>query len=240
MNIEKLHLIKRHAEWLGSPKRVLKQILSSIWSYVSLPFVKYSKNAVFDFFYSFYRGKPDPLVFDGKDRRYFDRIEDLFDVNTLKDQSVLDLGCGDGSFYFWLKHKQIQVKKYIGIDFAHEETTLDEYAYICNKDITTIETKEYIVSLIISVNIFCYLDNSSIDLLLRSKTGISKLIIIDPFPGIFWDAQFDGIKLFYRSPRKLIKILNSYGWVVQGISIDYGIKIKDFFLFPLSYCVSAI
>ena len=73
---------KRVANWLGSPARVLRQLIVSCWSHLSFPFSKFYDNATKLYFVNLYAGKPDPLIFDGKDSRYFEQIEMVYDVRN--------------------------------------------------------------------------------------------------------------------------------------------------------------
>jgi len=74
---------KRVANWLGSPVRVIQQLIVSCWSYLSFPFSKFHDNAAKIYFMNLYAGKPDPLIFDGKDSRYFEQIEMVYDIRNL-------------------------------------------------------------------------------------------------------------------------------------------------------------
>ena len=228
---------KRVANWLGTPSRVVKQLIVSIWSYLTYPISNFRQNATKLFFCNLYKGKADPLIFDGKNYRYFEQIDMVYDIKNLTQKSVLDLGCGNGSLLLWLTTKQISLKEYIGIDFAHIDSKLSNNAKIIQKDIADIQINETNANIIFAVNVLCYINDATLSSIFESTKERTELIIIEPIPSIFWDAHFDGIKLYYRNSHKLISLLASKGWHVKCTAIDFGFKFFDNYLFPLSYCL---
>jgi len=228
---------KRVANWLGSPTRVIRQLIVSCWSYLSLPISKFHNNAAQHYFTNLYKGKPDPLIFDGKDNRYFEQIEMVYDINNLAEKKVLDLGCGNGSLFFWLMAKKIVLQEYIGIDFAHPASNLGNNACITQRDIRDIQLNKTNANTVFAINVLCYMSDELIDSVFQPLKKNSELIIIEPVPSLFWDAHFEGVKLFYRDNHKLKKILESKGWQVKNAATDYGCKFKGAYFLPLSYCL---
>ncbi len=230
---------KRVANWLGQPRRVISQLLVSGWSHVTLPTAKYRNGSVYEYFFELYGGKPEILIFDGKDGRYLDQIKMLFSVNDFTDEDILDLGCGNASFYNWLKMQNVNPKSYIGIDFAHPGKALASNARIIQKNLASVDLDEYKASIITVVNVLVYLNTNIINSILKAKKQDTYLIVVDPIPGLFWDAYWGGVELFYRKPSRIIDMLKSEGWEIKGVSIDYGAKWMNNYLFPLSYCLVA-
>lgn len=228
---------KRVANWLGTPTRIINQLFVSCWSYLTFPIAKFHSSAAKDYFTNLYKSQPDPLIFDGKDTRYLEQVGIVYDTSSLVGETVLDLGCGNGSLYDWLSSKQIVLREYIGIDFAHFDKKLDANASILNKDVNNFQIDETNANVVFAVNVLCYLDDSPLSYIFQSEKKNIKLIIIEPTPGLFWDAHFDGVKLFYRNRQYLINILESNGWRLQNSSIDYWFKFLRMYFFPLSYCL---
>jgi SAM-dependent methyltransferase len=48
------------------------------------------------------------------------RFEQFIKIFNLQNKSILDVGCGYGDLYLWLKTNAIDLKSYIGIDFIQE------------------------------------------------------------------------------------------------------------------------
>ena len=89
----------------------------------------------------------------------------------------------------------------------------------------------------IAINIFVYLSTKEIDSFLSKINRDTRLIVIEPTPGIFWDKHFEGVKLYYRKLNTLIEETNIEKSTLTSHSTDYGISIfNKFYLFPLSYC----
>jgi len=228
---------KRVANWLGSPVRVIQQLIVSCWSYLSFPFSKFHDNAAKIYFMNLYAGKPDPLIFDGKDSRYFEQIEMVYDIRNLAKKNVLDLGCGNGALFLWLENKRAFPKEYVGIDFAHPPSNFGDKAYSVQKDLRELQIGETNADVVIAVNVLCYLNNYTMDFMFEPTKSGTELIIVEPSPSVFWDAHFDGVELYYRNHLKLTEYLKSKGWQVKRESIDYGFKFIGKYFFSLSFCL---
>lgn len=231
---------KRVANWLGSPKRVIHQLIVSSYSYLTYPFAKFHENAAKEYFTQIYSVKDDPLLFDGKDEGYLQKIVSVMEIQKLTKKRVLDIGCGNGNLFQFLESKGARPLDYIGIDFAHPSVDLAE-----NANITKIAVREYEIksscnpTTIFIINTLCYLDDSVTKSILESTHGNFEIVIIEPIPSIFWDSHFDGVRLYYRNPNDVVKMLIKANWAIKAVSIDYGIRVLDKHLFPLSCCIYA-
>ena len=235
------YINKRTATWLGSKSRILRQLIVSLWSFITLPFMRPRLDATQLYFKKIYSGYNDDLLFDGKDYRYLHQIECVYNIDNLTARKVLDFGAGDGVLYRWLCSCNTIPKEYKGLDFANTNRNLGKNSSLINVNISEYEFEEDSLESTTSfmINVLCYINDKSFrNIIGASKTG-QEFVIIDPVPGIFWDAHFDGIKLFYRKPSKVFRVLGESGWEIHNISFDYGVKIFNKHLFPLSYCVYA-
>ena len=203
-------IIKEKAIWVGSPKRVVLQLLVSIKSYFTFPFSKLREEAVMEYFKEIYSGKEDPLLFDGKDFGYLIRIKKVHALNSLKDSNILDFGCGNGAVFRWLETEKIKPKSYTGFDFAHESKEIQNNVKIIQYDMSNDTFPEVLDKYLISrssnihiffVNTLCYLQSHSFMKLIRKFPTGSKMILIEPVPGIFWDVHFQGVKPIYRKEK---------------------------------------
>ena len=225
--------MKRKAKWLGTPIHVISQLLISITSYIFKPFTRREKNAVREYWSSIYSGDyRDNYIYDGKTKHYYDDITKIIPLISCANQrTIIDLCCGNGSFYYWCQENQIPIKNYYGIDFSITNTVLSENACLKNGNIL-----DYVAEkddIIIVSNGCCYLDDMDFCLLTSNISKCSDIIVIEPIPSVFWDAQFAHIHLYYRSSQKIINHFNSLGFHCKYVSTDYMIKIVNMFIFPL-------
>jgi len=239
---EGVKINKSKANWLPPRIKFIKQIFISIRALFTLPFFKEIPNGVQQFFKDNYKGKKDEFIFDGSsENSYYDQITKNITTEKLKNQIIVDLGCGNGSFYFWLKNNDIAIKQYCGIDFAYENSILSDKALIKN-----ISISDYFENPIFE-NVVCFLSNSLCyisetvfqSVLSKLKTN-DKIIIIEPYPHLFWDSHFNGIKPHYRKPKQVFKLLADNNLVIKFCSVDSVLKIKNFYISPISYCICAI
>lgn len=235
-----ISIIKRKANWLEFDRLMLRQYWVSMLSFTSLPFAKFEEDAAKKYFTKIYNGHFDPLLFDGKKGKYLEQIDLVLKLDEIKNKTILDIGCGNGIIYKWLSDKNTSIDNYIGFDFAHQDLTIGENARILNTDIINVDFSKYKESnLYFLVNSMCYLNDEKISHILRGVNKDDELIIVDPIPCLFWDAHFDGVKIFYRTPNKVIEMLLSFGFSVSQFSTDYQIKIKNKYFVKLSYCLKA-
>lgn len=231
---------KEQAKWIPKAKLFMKQIMVSIFSYLTLPLFKEKKNGIQEFFKKNYYVEPDGLVFDGTSSGYFSRVKYLSDTSILSQRTVLDLGCGQGTFYFWMCKNNIPVKQYIGIDFSIKTYKLNNNCkFICD-DI--INLRKYLLAEIHTVvmcNLLCYIDDNTFIKILSDMNSKDSVIIIDPAPNIFWDAHFDGVKPIYRTLENVCVLLKKQGFIIENIMSDYLFKIGTYYISELSYGVCA-
>ena len=151
----------RKATWLGPLNRVVKQFLVSILSHLTNPFCRIQKGALKKYFISIYtQSSFDDLLFDGKDGRYFDKIQDVYRLHDIKKSNLIDIGCGDATFYYWLKSIRSIPITYLGIDVAHPSQTINNSAKIVNLDVIdySLKNKSIQPSLLMMSNSICYMD----------------------------------------------------------------------------------
>ena len=234
-------MIKLKQNWMPKNTLLLKQLLVSTTSFITLPFFKPQPDGILKFFYSNYCEEPDGLIFDGTTSGYFSKIERVIDLKMLDKQVVFDIGCGDGTLLKWLRNKGVEFKKYIGVDFAYVPAIISEEAEFFLDDASNIDNhfEPYQTQTSFMTNSACYLDTSLLEQVLHNFRRRDKLIITEPSPNLFWDAHFNGVKPIYRKISEIEKILLFCGFEVLDKVQDYGIKIGSKFYFPLSYCLYA-
>ena len=140
-------------------------------------------------------------------------------------------------FHFLTQFSLITFNNYIGIDFAlQEEIQLAPNAKLIKEDIGNYNFRSSGKSLIVLCNVACYLSDDLIKIL---ATNASKsdcdILILDPVPGLFWDATFDKVKLHYRSSKKMNKLISPFSYKNTLVVIDYLWNIGKWYLTPLSY-----
>lgn len=227
--------IKLKATWTGGKKKVTKQYLVSLKSYLLYPFSRKEKTASQKFFRQIYdKTKIDNLIFDGKDNSYFDKVASLVDSGDY--DVIYDCGCGEASFNNYLNKLNIKFKKYIGVDFAVEPKIISENAEVLNDDIVSHNYALEGKTLFVFSNVLCYLSKEDVISLLNKISHPNvDILIIDPIPSLFWDATFDKVKLHYRSIKKVNKLMSEFGFNNSLIVKDYLWRIGKLYLRSLSY-----
>ena len=235
-------VFKVKAIWTPDLKRFIKQIVVSVISYFTLPFFRGKDNGVLLFFERTYNNNIDELIFDGGTGGYYEKIELSKTKNLLIGANVIDLGCGNNSFYYWLQKKHIPFNLYKGLDFAVNSKSAKERFEIIKDNI--LNFADYLLSeknFILLCNVVCYLSDEEVSFILRRVPTDAIVTIIDPSPGLFWDAHFEGVKPEYRSIGMIERILQSHKYSIISKVQDYLMAIgKKHFLFPLSYCICAV
>lgn len=202
----------------------------------------YSQEAIRDFFRKHRAAEPDPFVFDGALDGYCQQIIPILPASIAN--QYLDLGCGDARLYEFLTKRSIPFHKYIGVDFA-----LDSELMCSRPDFQLVDAKmqdRALVDLLASdthlifINSICYQERlDEIPVLSQAaKCCGNSLIILEPFPGLFWDRHFSGIKPNYRNPCELKMEMISMGWRPQKEAIFYLLKIGSKWIWPLTYGLS--
>jgi SAM-dependent methyltransferase len=241
-NYKGMNIIKSKAQWLPPRKKFFTQIFISIRELFTLPFFKETPDGIKKFFTNNYQGKKDEFIFDGSSEKpYYNQITKNISIDKFENQTIIDLGCGNGSFYFWLKNNNIHVKKYYGVDFAYKNSVLSDNAVINNMSVCDYlenpvsENAVYVLS-----NSLCYTSETILQSILSKLKPNDKIIIIEPNPNLFWDSHFNGIKPHYRKSKQVSKSLENNGFTIKSCSIDYVLNVKNCYLNPISYCLYAI
>lgn len=220
-----MKVIEQHAWWLPRPWLFCKQIIVSLWSYITLPLFSEKENGIRDFFEKTYYIKSDGLIFDGNTNGYFDKARDLIG-KTYRDV-VFDLGCGGNEcLYWWLIKNAIEFRSYVGIDFSIREKKINKKARLINDDLRKYDEyrKSGETAMIVLSNSLCYLSDSKLSEVLKHFVPGDEILIIDPEPNLFWDAHFAGIKPVYRTHEEVIKKLEECGFEINALSVDYLLK----------------
>lgn len=235
--------IKSKANWI-SKRKFFSQIIISLKSYLVYPFVKKKPEATKKFFSKIYSGiKTDDYIFDSNNELYLEKSSQMFSLlaNLINNHIdiVYDCGCGYGSLLKKLNKTQITYDQYIGIDFAQEFIPINKKAQIIKADFCDFhfcdDSKK--VKLLVFSNTLCYVSNSQFEKLLeRIPNKNTFLLVIEPVPGLFWDATFDNVKLHYRSNKKMQSVFKSREFKCIKTNIDYLIQFGNRYFVPLSYC----
>ena len=230
-------MIKELAGWLPNRRLLYRQLCESLKSVITLPFYRPRENGIQTFFHDNYYVKKDGLVFDGTTSGYLSKISKAIDLKSLNDRTIIDLGCGKKTFYYWLVQNSVTPAKYIGIDFSINDES-EGISCVVNDDITSID--RYLSgekNIVVMSNSLCYMHDTKINTVLsKIRTG-DEVIILDPSPNFFWDAHFNGIKPIYRNVEKVLYHLENSGFTLLNIVQDYWMKLFRVYLFPLSYCI---
>ncbi len=226
---------RKVANWTGGKFHVFLQFIISLKSYLLYPFIKEKKNAIKNYWSSIYSNtKKDKFIFDGNITGYFDSLLDFIKfIPYIEIRPIVDLCSGHGTLYTWFKCHNISHGSYVGIDFSIPNTKLSENALLINKDI--INHIAQINDIVIIINGLCYLNNLQYKQVIDNICSSNDLIIIEPVPSIFWDAQFNNIILYYRSSKQIHIDLENRGYKCQYESIDYLFKIFGTYIFGLKY-----
>jgi hypothetical protein len=228
-------LNKYKANWKPTFRRRFAQYLASLKALITYPFFKRIDDGIKLFFEENYKVKQDPLIFDGHTDKYLEQISNVIDLSKLNDVDIIDLGCGIGSFIFWLEKNDINPRNYLGLDFAYDSKIFSDNKQIINQNFFDFEIPHNYYAILI--NVLCYLDDNQLDdIIAKTRKKNCKLIIIEPYPHFFWDKHFSGIKLCYRRTEILTDLLHNKGYKIQKVSIDYFNKLSKR---PISYCIFA-
>ncbi len=229
---------KQKANWLGNKKKILRQYFVSLWSYITYPFKRKRIVATQKYFSNIYNGKiQDDLIFDGNSGGYYDKIKAL-QLSKKKYSTIFDCGCGIGFLYRFLNDsKIITFDNYIGIDFAvQEDQELADNAKIIKSNICDYDFSNVNNGLIVLCNVICYLSNDELNTIIqKAQQSICDILVLDPLPGLFWDATFDKVKLHYRSFKKMNSLMATYNYTNTMVVKDYLWNIGKCYFTPLSY-----
>lgn len=239
--VKYLEIHKSKAQWLPPHNKYIRQILISLRALFTLPFFREIPNGTQLFFKNNYNIQKDEFIFDGSsENSYYNQITKNIPIEEFNNQRVIDLGCGNGSFYFWLKNQNISINQYIGIDFAYKNVELSEEASIQN--ISIYDFFRRIISgnaIYVLSNSLCYVSKNIFQFIQFKLKSNDKIVIIEPYPNIFWDSHFNGIKPYYRKCDQILYELIKNGFKINACSKDYHIKIYNIYMSPISYCIIA-
>lgn len=232
---------KLKSTWIPNKYLFFRQLRVSLFSYLTLPFFKRKENGVQLFFEKNYSKEKDDLIFDGNTTSYYDKLDSKEIRDLLSEANVIDLGCGSASFYKWLKNNHVTICSYIGLDFAVENKSINAACEIVNDNLLNFTNYLlYEKNVIVLCNVLCYLTDDVINAILYKCPVETVIIIIEPSPGVFWDAHFDGIKPKYRNVNSIERMLQKFGFQLLSTIQDYLVSInKQLYFFPLSYCICA-
>jgi hypothetical protein len=234
-------MVKEIARWLPRKPLLIKQLVVSAKSFLTLPFYKPQVNGVQFLFKNIYYVKPDALVFDGTTFGYYSKIKRVLDLSCLNGRTIIDLGCGKNALFHWLKEEGVSQFSYIGIDFAIDSTGISNEPCVVNDDI--IYVNRYLndsKNIIVMCNVLCYTNDENFNTVLHGLGANDAVLLIEPSPNLFWDAHFSGIKPIYRRIGETTQLLEKEGFEILSSVQDYYFNIADNYIFPLSYCLYAI
>ena len=236
---KKTAIKKIKANWVGDRKKLFRQLMVSLKSYVVNPFVKKHSDATQAYFSSIYsKQKVDDLIFDGDDASYLAKAALILEGKRY--DKIYDCGCGGGSFLSFATQSGIEFEEYVGIDFAISESKDTPQAKFIKGDILELDFSDTAKErLVVLSNVACYLSDEKLKALMsKAARKGTTLLIVDPVPGLFWDATFEGVKLFYRTPRRMSAIAEKAGYSIEQYAKDYLCECKNAYLFPLSYAAT--
>lgn len=242
MTVASRFMPDRHRATWVQPVPFLRQLCESIVNYFRGGRASLSRDVVKAFFDRHRGDQPDPLVFDGSRSGYYDQL--LLVMPQKPAVRYIDLGCGSGGLFAFLRARGILFEKYIGVDFSPTpgQPVSRPDSTIRN---ASIEQEELLKDLvpgthIIMINSVCYLESVFNLPILQAAAHCqdAALLVVEPYPGIFWDRQFEGIRPRYRHPDQLVREASTLGWVPSHFVIFYLIGIGPLFLWPLAYSLS--
>ncbi|WP_131664972.1 hypothetical protein [Tritonibacter mobilis] len=160
---------------------------------------------------------------------------------------LVEMGCGQGKITTLLDSTLGNVKRYIGIDLyisklqwqlSAQDTRIEFLEGCVEQKIDEVGRSGAGTSSFLSVNFLCYLD--SLDKFLTVNGGSiassgEDLLIIEPFPSIFWETWFDGIFIQLRSPSEMRRFFEDRGWKLCEVRKLYLFQIFGLNFWPVSY-----
>lgn len=176
----------------------------------------------------------DPKIMDGHETKYISQIKDLTGVDHTSCDQVVDLGCGDGAAYQYLKAQECLPDVYVGVDFAVQHRSLGERANIFHADAAEFLPANDKETSILCINSICYFNELNKIPAFRAP-GTNELVVIEPFPSTFWYRHFNGVVPSYRSPGSLADELQALGWTLEHQVTYYLLEFGSKYLGPLCY-----
>ena len=128
---------------------------------------------------------------------------------------VVDLGCGRAPIHALLREENVRMTSYLGIDAAIEDRVLGGHDRVIRGDVLSGRTRVHRCDTLIAVNLLCFCpDLGAIPLLSGSAR---TLLIVEPYPSLFWERHVCGIALTGRRPQALAEALGKHGWVADHL-----------------------
>lgn len=226
----------RVADW---PRLIpfLRQFVAGVASRIKRGPERLNPENVRRFFERHRNTNPDPLVFDGATSGYYEQLFPLL----ANDSSImyLDLGCGVGNLRNFLIENKFSFARYVGVDFAGSSTKFESGSTVIDADIRSQALASYVTDRthVICVNSLCYQDNLSAITVLRHAATYpdNRLLVVEPYPGIYWDESFYGVRPCYRTPEQLGRDLLPIGWSIEATYIYHLLRFGAKYIWPLSY-----
>ena len=231
---------RQSATWWRWNGRFLRQLLVGALSHLVSKPGALAAPVVQGFFRGRYSAS-DPSIFDCRTAGYCDPI--LEEIRQRRTTVVVDLGCGDGALCSCMREAGIEVPEYIGLDFAIVDRKIGERAHLLNCDVrqsVPAIVRDKSARTITLINTLCYLPRIEDVALLQlgsARTG-DTCLVMEPYPGWFWDRSFAGIQPLYRPPTEVASDLASLGWHIREITIHHS-RLGGLRLFPISYLIAA-
>jgi len=154
---------------------------------------------------------------------------------------VLDFGCGGLAALRLLLSSGHVVSSYLGVDLCCPPAPEVQGVKISliEGDISSVRIgADAAVNTFIAVNSLCYIPQ--LDEVLatansaRSGAGGARFVVVEPRGSILWEAYFNGVRIFFRSPAAFRRAFASAGWRLQWSGALYAFKLGDFFLWPVA------
>ena len=176
-----------------------------------------------------------------KDQQY-KRFHNLLRCcNISKGDTVLDLGCGTGEFYEFVK--KFRIKKYCGVDFLDEFIEAGKFKYKKNKKVKFIKLNFEKKNLPKNYD-WVFLSGSFNDKKLNSKKFMLRTLekmYRSCVKGLVFNAlskhvDYEDKNLFYSYPEELIKFSVKHLSKYYVLRSDYQLKSKTL-PFEYSMCI---
>ncbi|MEL6503586.1 MAG: class I SAM-dependent methyltransferase [Pseudomonadota bacterium] len=160
---------------------------------------------------------------------------------------LVDLGCGQGTTISKLDKLCVSFKKYVGIDLFVSDVqrrieSRDDRVKFWEGDIekgTEIVAPTKIgKTVFLTVNALCYLPKLKNFLTIGPHSPArmgDDLVIVEPYPSIFWESWFSGISIHLRYPSEVSRTFELGGWELREVRKIYLFQIGGFHLWPVAF-----
>jgi len=223
---------KHRADWFILDRRTVKQCFVGALSHLRGNGTL-SPESVRAYFRKQYLDPFDDLIFDGNDFRYHAQLER--DLSSLEGSNVVDFGCGKATFYTFLVSQSVDFKSYFGVDFATEGREFASNARTIQSDAkTALDTLSFKgPAVAVFCNSACYMQDQTLATI-ACDARIEGVLLLEPYPGFFWDRSFNRISPKYRYPEQLMRLIEACGYGIKSSRLFYAIS-KTFPVWPICY-----